>query len=329
MIYDVRQVTTYKYAATVPFSRHILRMAPVNRPGQRVILSTLSIDPKPVEYREELDFFGNRAALVAIDVPHEELVIELKARVEVAVSEPFLPGLTPPWEEVRDMVARSDDLSPLSPVHFIFPSRSVPLEAEIRDWAADCFPPGRPILAGASALMSRIHTEFTYEPGVTTATTPPIESFKHRRGVCQDFAHVMISGMRSLGLPIGYVSGYLRTLPPPGQPRLEGADATHAWVEVWCGPDVGWIGLDPTNDIPSGEDHILLAIGRDYADVSPMEGVYVSAGDDTLDVAVDVVPLGQGGEKAAAKAAPRGDEVGPIPLPTQVPGAGASPNKGG
>ncbi|ODN71090.1 transglutaminase family protein [Methylobrevis pamukkalensis] len=303
MIYDIRQVTTYSYRGAVPFSRHVMRMAPVTRPGQRVILSSLDIDPQPAEYQEESDFFGNRTTLVAIDQPHDRLVVELRARVEVTAPEPFLAGLTPPWEDIRDTTASSDDLSAESPVHFIFASRSVALEPNIRDYAAAAFPEGEPVLTGALELTRMIHTDFKYKPGATDAKTLPATAFRQKSGVCQDFAHVMISGMRGLGLPARYVSGYLRTIPPPGQVRLEGADATHAWVEVWCGPEMGWIGLDPTNDIPAGEDHIVLAVGRDYSDVSPMDGVVVTVGDHGLDVKVDVIPLGQDvAERAAALA---------------------------
>jgi transglutaminase-like putative cysteine protease len=193
---------------------------------------------------------------------------------------------------VRTVAYGSADLTPQSPAHFLFPSRQVSLDPEIRDYAALCFPPGRPVLEGAMELMNRIKTEFVYEVGATTATTTAPMSFALRRGVCQDFSHIMISGMRSLGLPVAYVSGYLRTEAKPGEVRLEGADAMHAWALAWCGEEAGWIGLDPTNGILAGNDHLVLAIGRDYADVAPVDGVIFAAGGHRIEVSVQVAPVG-------------------------------------
>ncbi|MBH0237803.1 transglutaminase family protein [Methylobrevis albus] len=303
MIYDIRQVSTYRYASPVPFSRHIMRMVPVDRANQRVILCDLDIEPPPGEYDDTLDFFGNRTASVAIAAPHDKLRIELRARVEVNAPEPFLAGLTPEWTEVRDLASGSDDLGPDSPVHFVFASPAAPLDAATTAYAAESFPPGRPVLEGAIDLMTRIHRDFKYSPGATDAQTRPAEAFAKKKGVCQDFAHVMIAGMRGIGLPVAYVSGFLRTIPPEGRPRLEGADATHAWAQVWCGEELGWIGLDPTNDIPAGEDHIVVAVGRDYSDVSPIDGVIVVSGGQTLDVGVDVIPFSPDAKPAAPRVA--------------------------
>ena len=192
---------------------------------------------------------------------------------------------------MRAAAYASADLSPQSPSHYLFPSRQVSLDPEIRDYAASSFTPGRPVLDGAIDLMNRIKAEFVYEIGATTATTTAPMSFALRRGVCQDFSHIMISGMRSLGLPAAYVSGYLRTVQRPGEARLEGADAMHAWVMAWCGDEAGWIGLDPTNGMLAGNDHVVLAIGRDYADVAPIDGVIVASGGQRIEVSVQVVPL--------------------------------------
>mgnify|MGYP001350172126 CR=1 FL=1 len=167
----------------------------------------------------------------------------------------------------------------------------MPLEPAIGEYVMESFAPDRPVLEAGLDLTKRIKRDFAYDPTATDVTTRPIVSFEKKAGVCQDFAHVMISGLRTIGLPAAYVSGFLRTEPPPGQPRLEGADATHAWVALWCGREAGWIGLDPTNGVAAGEDHVVLAIGRDYADAAPADGVIVTSGDHTLDVAVDVVPL--------------------------------------
>lgn len=291
MIYDVRQVTTYDYGSVIPFSRHVAHLTPTDQPGQTVLKASLGIDPAPAERAEATDFFGNRITSFALDHPHDLLVVELRARIQVLAPEPLLPSLTPAFEAVADLALESDDLGPDSPAHYVFPSRKVDLDAAITAWTAKSFPPGQPVLEGASDLMNRIKRDFRYAPGSTDTSTRPDQAFATRRGVCQDFAHVMIAGLRGLGLPARYVSGYLRTNPPPGRPRLEGADATHAWAAVWCGPEVGWVGLDPTNGIPAGEDHIVLALGRDYADVSPLQGIIVASGDHSLEVKVDVIPV--------------------------------------
>ncbi len=180
-----------------------------------------------------------------------------------------------------------------SPAHFIYPSRLVPRAPDVTAYAAKSFPPGRAVIDGARDLMGRIKRDFAYDPKATVISTPLAIAFAKRAGVCQDFAHVMIAGLRGLGLPAAYVSGYLRTIPPPGQKRLEGADASHAWVAVWGGRAVGWVGLDPTNDLIAAEDHIVVARGRDYADVSPIDGVLIGAGEQSIDVKVDVTPVEQ------------------------------------
>lgn len=304
MIYDVRQLTTYAYGSTIPFSRHLARLTPVDRHGQRVLSADLSIEPDPAERTETDDFFGNRVTAFALDRPHRALVVELVARVVVAPPEPLLASLTPSWESVRDRAAGSDDPGPASPAHALFPSRAIVLDDRMTSYAALSFTADRPVLEAGLDLTRRIKADFRYRPGTTDAATPPIEAFMARRGVCQDFAQVMIAGLRGLGLPARYVSGYLRTEPPPGRPRLEGADATHAWVELWCGPETGWIGLDPTNGIPAGEDHLVLAIGRDYADVSPLDGVIVASAAHSLEVKVDVVPVAPTRERRPAAVTP-------------------------
>jgi transglutaminase-like putative cysteine protease len=216
--------------------------------------------------------------------------VKLAARIVVEAVAPADFDATPPWESVRGETLESLDLGPHSPVHFIYPSRLVSLDPEIRDYVHVSFPPGRPVLAGAAEVMRRIKNDFAYELGATTVTTAPSMSFALRRGVCQDFAHIMISGLRGLGLPAAYVSGYLRTVPRPGAARLEGADAMHAWVMVWCG-SAGWWGLDPTNALIASDDHVVLAIGRDYADAAPIGGVVLGSGHQRLATAVDVIPV--------------------------------------
>jgi transglutaminase-like putative cysteine protease len=291
MIYDVRQSTTYHYASPVADAYHVIRMTPIDRNGQRVNATALDVDPVPAERRDSTDFFGNRFTAVKIQEAHDTLTVKVAARIVVEAPAAHDPMQTPAWDAVRAQVFAATDLGARAPVHHLFPSRIVSLDPEIRDYAALSFKPGRPILAAAVELMHRIKTDFTYEPGATTATTTPPMSFALRRGVCQDFSHIMISGLRGLGVPAAYVSGYLRTIPPPGKARLEGADAMHAWVLAWCGDAIGWVGLDPTNDMFTGTDHVTLAVGRDYADVSPIDGVVIAAGGQKLEVEVDVVPV--------------------------------------
>jgi len=289
MIYDVRQVTTYHYASAVAHARHVLRLTPIDRARQRVHATALDIDPLPAERREGQDFFGNRITWILLDRPHDQLTVRLAVRIAVEPVTPIV-GPTPPWEEVREAAYTGSDFSARAPAHFLFPSRQISLDPEIRAYCAESFPSGRAILESAIELMNRIKADFVYDVGATTASTTPPMSFALRRGVCQDFTHVMISGLRSLGLPAAYVSGYLRTQ-KPGQVRLAGSDAMHAWVLVWCGQETGWVGLDPTNAILAGDDHVVLAIGRDYADVSPLDGVIIAAGAQRLVVSVQVRPV--------------------------------------
>jgi transglutaminase-like putative cysteine protease len=291
VIYDVRQTTTYRYASKVSYAHHVLRLTPINRTRQRVHAVALEVEPAPVERREGTDFFGNHLTLIRLEQPHDTLNIKVIARVTVDALAAVDETATPPWEELRDLVFADKEVGPRSPAHFLFPSRQVSLDPEIRDYARESFPPARPVLAGAIELMRRIKADFIYEIGATTVSTTPPMSFALRRGVCQDFAHIMISGLRGLGLPAAYVSGYLRTAQRPDAERLTGADAMHAWVLVWCGAQAGWYGLDPTNAIAAGDQHVTLAIGRDYSDVAPIDGVVFAAGGQKLAVAVSVMPV--------------------------------------
>lgn len=291
MIYEIRHLTSYAYARPVPFARCILRVLPREGDGQHVVASELSVTPRSVERHDGICFFGNRTTTLTIAKPHRELRIETRSRVEVNRAAAPFPALTRNWEEVTGLAQGAQSLAPDSPAQYVYPSRLVPTVAEITAYAQESFQARRPVFEAACELMGRVRRDFTYDPEATEVSTPIREAFAQRHGVCQDFAHIMIAGLRGLGLPAAYVSGYLRTIPPPGQPRLEGADATHAWVMIWCGPETGWIGLDPTNDLIVGDDHIITATGRDYADVSPLDGVLVGPGSQKLDVKVDVIPV--------------------------------------
>jgi len=290
LIYDVRQTTTCVYASPVAHARHVLRLTPIHRTGQRVHVASLQIVPEPLHRREGQDFFGNRLTWIEIEEPHRTITVRLSARISVDAALEQMALATPPWEMVREQAFATSDIGPNSPAHFLFPSRMVSLDPEIRDYARQSFAEGRPVLDAAIELMNRLKADITYEIGATTVTTTPPMSFALRRGVCQDFAHIMISGLRGVGLPAVYVSGYLRTMPQTDPTRLQGADAMHAWVLVWCGADTGWIGLDPTNAVVASDQHVVLALGRDYTDVAPMDGVIVGSGGQQIDVAVSVTP---------------------------------------
>jgi transglutaminase-like putative cysteine protease len=292
VIYDVRQTTTCSYATPVAHARHVLRLTPVSRDGERVHVAALQIMPEPAHRREGQDFFGNRLTWIEINEPHETLTVKLSARVAVDAADKASLAQTPAWETVREAAFATGDIGPLSPAHFLYPSRMVSLDPEIREYVRQSFPPGRAILDAAIELIGRMKADIAYEIGATTVTTMPPMSFALRRGVCQDFAHIMISGLRGIGLPAAYVSGYLRSAPRTDANRLQGSDAMHAWVLLWCGTAAGWIGLDPTNGILAGEDHVMLAIGRDYTDVAPMDGVILGSGGQRIDVAVAVTPAG-------------------------------------
>jgi len=224
-----------------------------------------------------------------IEAPHKNLRIDSRSRVSVDRRAPGRTAPSPAWESIRDTAFAATSLGPTSPVNYMFASALVPVVSPVTPYAMASFPPGIGVLVGAVGLMHRIRSEFKYDPKATVISTPLPEVFEKRHGVCQDFAHVMIAGLRGLGLPAAYVSGYLRTIPPPGKERLQGADATHAWVSLWCGAEQGWIGFDPTNDLLVENDHIILGVGRDFADVSPVDGIIVGSPKQKLGVAVDVV----------------------------------------
>jgi len=291
VIYDVRQTTTCVYASPVAQAHHVLRLTPINRSGQRVQVAALQIAPEPQHRREGQDFFGNRLTWIDVEEPHRMLTVKLTARVGVDAAVEPAPLTTPAWEVVREQAFAASDIGPMSPAHFLFPSRMISLDPEISDYTRESFPPGRPILDASIELINRLRSDMTYEIGATTVTTMPPMSFALRRGVCQDFAHIMISGLRGIGLAAAYVSGYLRTAPRADATRLQGADAMHAWVLVCCGGEAGWVGLDPTNAILASDEHIVLALGRDYTDVAPIDGVIVGSGGQRIDVGVSVTPV--------------------------------------
>jgi transglutaminase-like putative cysteine protease len=291
VIYDIRHVTSYSYESAVSFARCSLRLQPKSGDGQELVSHSVDIRPRPTERTARRDFFGTLTENVLIEAAHRHLRIDSRSRVSVERRSHDRAADSPAWENVRDLAFGAASLGPSSPVGYVFASTLVPVLRPVTDYAATSFPQSTGIIAAAADLMRRIRTEFRYDPKATVISTPLTEVFEKRHGVCQDFAHVMIAGLRGLGLPAAYVSGYIRTIPPPGKPRLQGADATHAWVSVWCGGEFGWVGFDPTNDLMIANDHIVLATGRDFSDVSPIDGIIVGSRKQKLRVEVDVMPV--------------------------------------
>jgi len=290
MTYNLIHKTIYDYASPVTVSHHAARVEPRVLPQQTVENFSLRIGPAPAVIKPRVDFFGNLVCGFSIQEIHQHLEITATSRVTVAATTPPAPALSPDWENVVKIF--SDPVSPevVEPYQFVFDSPLLRASPELADYARESFFSKTPLLAAVADLNRRIFTEFKYDPVATTVATPLEEVLEKRAGVCQDFAHLGIACLRSLGLPARYVSGYLRTRPPEGKPRLVGADASHAWFAVFC-PGVGWVDFDPTNNVLPAEEHITLAFGRDYSDVSPVSGVITGGGAHEVNVSVDVEPL--------------------------------------
>lgn len=291
MLYDVRLELHYDYEGFVHGDRHLVRVAPASIPGkQRVIASSISFDPRPDSETTFVDFFGNHVTTIAFAGYHNQLDVRLQARIGVEEEAPpadFSPDLATLQRELQ----ASWSLGPSSPHHFLAPSPRIALNKQITDYARECTRDTLSTRAAAMAFCRAIHRDFAYDKKSTNVDTTPLEAFHQRKGVCQDFVHVMIAGLRGIGIPAGYVSGFLRTIPPKGKPRLEGADAMHAWTRVWCGQHDGWVEFDPTNNMLAGADHLTIGYGRDYADISPIVGVLRTSGGHDTKQSVDVVRI--------------------------------------
>lgn len=288
--YRIRHTTTCTYSSDIQHAQHVLHLDPRPLAWQKLHLNRISITPEADTIAQHKDYFGNPVTYVAIEAPHGDLVINVDFDVEVATRAMPVYATTPSWEIIAYEVRAALSAQAKEANQFSFSSSLVPPLAELRDYALASFPAGRPIAEAAYDLITRIHREFVFDPVATTIATPLSDVLKNRRGVCQDFAHLAIGCLRAMRLSARYVSGYLRTLPPPGKKRLIGADASHAWLSVWCGDDL-WLDLDPTNGKAGSIDLVTLAWGRDYDDVSPMSGVLIGGGRQTLLVEVDVTPL--------------------------------------
>ena len=291
MRYAVHHVTRFDYAEPASFARCNLRLEPIDWPGQRLERYDLSVEPGGRITPARAEAGLAHVMRLVIEAAAPTLTIDSRARVLVDRAVPAPEPGDPTLAEVADMARNSGDLSPAGPAAYLFPTDLLPPDPDIAAWCAADLDPGRNALEAGIALARRIQREFVFDSAATMVDTPPREAFLKRCGVCQDFAQIMITGLRAAGLPAAYASGYIRTLPPPGQPRLTGADATHAWVLLWCGPKRGWIGLDPTNGVWMAGDHIVVAIGQDYADIAPIDGVMLGSGAQHMHVAVDVEPL--------------------------------------
>jgi len=291
MKYRVVHETRYRYDSPVVLSQQLLHLTPRRLDFQRLTDHRIAVEPAPSETAGREDYFGNAVTQFTLAAPHASLTVHAESHVEVDARD--APGTGGPWEALRERLRESSGEALLEAQQFLYESPHVDCFRELAAYAAPSFAPGCDIVGAARDLTRRIHADFRFDPTATSVSTPLREVLAKRRGVCQDFAHLMTGCLRALGLAARYVSGYILTSPPPGKPRLVGADASHAWVSVYCGPaagNSGWVDLDPTNDCLVDDEHITLAWGRDFSDVTPMRGVILGGGEQELDVAVTVAP---------------------------------------
>ena len=289
MRYDILLTIDYSYQTASDHVRNILRLVPQDGPSQRVTAALLTIDPPPDERRDGRDFFGNATSSIAWHEPVQQITFCLSASAERFAAP--VDDLSPPLADLPGLVTAVCDPGPASPQHYLAPSPRIAPVPAITEFTRKALPAGASARAAIEAVGQALHKTMTYDPEATDVATPPADAFAARRGVCQDYAQIMVAGLRAVGIPAGYVSGFLRTYPPPGQPRLEGVDAMHAWVMAWAGPVQGWVEYDPTNAQWAGEDYITVAMGRDYADAAPVKGAMRTAGGQDSTQAVDVIPL--------------------------------------
>ena len=287
MRYRVQHITRYAYGTPVDLAAHMVHLRPRPRPWQTVISDRITTEPTPARRRDGLDHFGNHVTWLFLDRPHADFKVTAESVVEVNCPPPPAADATLPWEDVVQATRANEGWQA---VEFQFATAMTPLDAGCRDYVGQSFTQHRPVLDALLDLNSRFYNEFRFRSGVTTISTPVSQVIARREGVCQDFSHAMISGLRGIGIPARYTSGYIRTKPPPNQTKRQGADQSHAWVGCWLGPRHGWVDLDPTNGIVVKDEHVLLGWGRDFSDVSPVRGVILGGGDHVVRVAVDLEP---------------------------------------
>jgi transglutaminase-like putative cysteine protease len=291
MLYDIRLKLDYAYDTPVSGGRHLVRVSPRAIPDkQRLIAASVTFDPEPAEQSGWTDFFGNSVLSIGHGKSHKNFQVSMNARASVEGDQSSL-DVSPNIAGLRSELDATLSVAPESPHHFTAPSPRVPDDEDISAFSAQSLTRTGTVREAAMDLCLAIHDTFTYDASATNVSTTARWTFENRRGVCQDFAHVMIAGLRGIGIPAGYVSGFLRTLPPPGGAKLEGADAMHAWVRAWCGQQTGWLEFDPTNAIMTGTDHITIGYGRDYSDVTPIVGVFRSVGGHRTTQSVDVIAV--------------------------------------
>jgi transglutaminase-like putative cysteine protease len=291
MIYDIRLTIATDYTGVASTGRHLVCVMPRDLGKEQCLIAgLLNLHPAPDHRHDRLDFFGNAVVEFALDAPHQGIEVSVQARIEKCAP-PAPPPPALPLSQLASALAQCRDMGPDSPVHFTAPSGRVPRDADMTRFAAAHIAPDMNTAQAVIAVGRSLHALMRFDPRATTVDTPATEAFAKRHGVCQDFSHIMIACLRGIGIPAGYVSGYLCTQPPPGMPRLEGADAMHAWVRAWCGPQEGWLAFDPTNDRVADQSHIVVAHGRDYADVSPIRGILRGSGGQKSRQSVDIIPL--------------------------------------
>jgi transglutaminase-like putative cysteine protease len=290
MKYRIVHETRYDYAQPVVLCHNEARLQPRSTVTQRCEHSAVTVQPQPAQRAERKDIFGNRVLYFAVQNEHEQLVVTASSVVEVTAPPPAGVPRTLPWMEAVAGLRTAADTEARDARHSALDSPFAGVSSDVATWATACFPPERPLLDAIAALSARIHREFTFDPKITTVATPPSEVLAQRGGVCQDFAHLAIACLRSMGIPARYVSGYMETVAPPGRPRLRGADASHAWFAAFV-PGVGWVDFDPTTDLTPPERHVTTAWGRDYGDVAPLKGVIFGGGEHAPQVSVDMVRI--------------------------------------
>ena len=291
MRYDIALKIEYRYQSAATFGRHLLRLMPLTLPDeQRLVSGLLSTSPKPDERIDRVDFFGNDCAEVGHYAPHRALTFHIKARVE-RLDKPTPQGPSILLSELAKEIDAVQTLDPTSPHHFLARSPRIGADTMRAAYARARLPKGVTALDAVETIGRALHQDMTFDSRATTVETSPQEAFARRVGVCQDFSQIMIGALRDIGIPAGYVSGFLRTQPPSGKPRLAGADAMHAWVRAWCGNQVGWVEFDPTNDVFVAQDHVVVARGRDYGDALPIRGILRAFGRPSTSQAVDMIPL--------------------------------------
>lgn len=283
-------VTVYEYEWPVSWASHVGHLTPRNRPFQTVIDSSIDISPSPTWTQQTTDFFGNNVYRFSLEDHHESLTVTARMTVEIAPPAPPEPEMTPAWEEVARLSLGSGAAELIEANSFLFASPHAPTTSEMARFARQSFQSGRPVLSGLLDLNYRIYKGFTFNAQATSVSTPVATVLNRRQGVCQDFAHLMIASLRSIGIPACYISGYIRTGNEAGE-DLVGGDASHAWLSVYCGPEAGWIDIDPTNNCIPTTDHITVAWGRDFEDVSPLKGVILGGGRHDPEVGVVVEPV--------------------------------------